>query len=326
MPVPPDSNGSWTLVTFTDDPALLATLADLHGRTPNVRLVAVVSAPVAEVGDLVVLIDEGARLARQFGVSRPHSLMLDGRGTVIQTWSSFPEAEVLSLYGSRPALPSAVPPWLFPVLAAVVLVAALGAWAYTRAPAAALPPAPQALAAPAVGPAASPPEAIAPLEAVVGEAPLAENAPPGLEGKRGKGGKGKGGAAMVAGWGIAPRDQVAAVAFDEGGTLKLVALPGEEVTACRPPMPLKAPVTVSAEWKLVGFTGKPVRAAVRLSDAAGKPVKGPTGRVVVARGKGSADWMAISAEVKPVPGATQGRLCLDLDPGVGTVSIRKVVP
>ena len=64
----PNPAGRWTLVTFTDDAATLAKLADHQGRMRDIRFVAVVSEGASESGDLLVLVDSGGRVARQFGV------------------------------------------------------------------------------------------------------------------------------------------------------------------------------------------------------------------------------------------------------------------
>ncbi len=322
----PNPAGRWTLVTFTDDAATLAKLADHQGRMRDIRFVAVVSEGASESGDLLVLVDSGGRVARQFGVQPGQSVMLDGQGTLSQSWPQLPEEEALALYAGRPAMPSAVPSWLFPVLAAAVLVSGIGAWAWTHAAPGAPTVAPPPLAAPAPAavdevdtPAPAEGEAIEEGEAGA-DAPAA---PGGPGGKRGKGGHAKN---QVAGWVITPRDKAPSIAKAEGDAFVLSALPDAAVSACRVLFPLTQPTTVSAEWKLAGFTGKPVRAAVRRIGADGKPLRGPEARVILGRGKGTTDWKPITAEVTTAGGATQGRLCLDLDAGAGTVSIRNVTP
>lgn len=321
----PTAAGRWTLVTFTDDAATLATLADHQGRMRDIRFVAVVSEAPSESGDLIVLVDAGGHAARQFGVRPGQSVMLDGRGTLSQSWPQLPEEEALALYAGRPAMPSAVPSWLFPVLAAAVLVSGIGAWAWTHAapsaPTVAPPLAAPAPAAVAELPPSDPAEGQAIEEGEAG--PNAPVAPGGPGGKRGKGGHAKN---QVAGWVITPRDKAPSIAKAEGETLVLSALADAAVSACRAVFPLSQPTTVSAEWKLAGFSGKPARAAVRRIGADGKPLRGSDARVILGRGKGTTDWKPITAEVTATGGATQGRLCLDLDAGAGTVSIRNVTP
>jgi hypothetical protein len=321
--------GNWTLLTFTDDPSVLAALADLHGRTGNVRLVAILPAPMQGGGDLLTLVDEAGRLARELGVSGHLSVMLDGRGTVTQSWNRLPEAEALSLYDSRPALPSSVPPWLFPVLAAAVLIAGAAAWAWSQRPPTGAPLSAPTMAASAP---ATPLEVPSAAEEDEGDGEEAEadgvqaadgTTTPGPGAKQRKAGRASN---QVLGWAITPRDKAATIAVDDAGALRLSALPDARVSACRALTPLAGAVAVSAEWKLTGFTDKPVRVMMRMNDSAGKPLKGATARALVGRGKGTADWKPVAATITASPGATQGRLCLDLDAGPGQVWIRNVAP
>jgi hypothetical protein len=319
--------GVWTLAVFTDDPGVVSSLEDLVDRRPQVRAVAVVPGALPAPAAVLVLVDEGERLASALGFRNGTSVMLDARGTVTQRWSGLPEVEAVDLYARRPAYPSAVPPWLFPVLAAAVLAVFGASWIWTRQPAVPAAPAAVALSAPATTAASAP---AAEVDEAGAETPAAADVEDGAEepssGPGKPANKGRRAPNQIAGWVIAPRPKAATIAREEGGGLTLAALPDERVTACRAAVPLSGPLTFSAEWKLTGFTDKPVRAAVRMLDADEKLVKGPTGRAVLGRGRGTADWKAISAEVTPPAGATQARLCLDLDPGVGSVSIRNVVP
>lgn len=311
MSTPFAATGTWSIVTFTDNAADLAQLADLRPQFSGMRFVAVVPVPMDAQSDVVVLVDCGARLATQLGVRTTRSFVVDGRGTVCHQWDGVPEHEAVAVFAARPPLPSGAPAWLFPVLATIVLLAGIGAWMSTHAP-------------PPVVTLASPPPAVvvaaapAPAEAVVEEAPAAELSPAGRP-RRGP-------PNLIGDWTVQPKGEAASVASDDGTTFSLSALAARGVSGCRPLVPLAGPLKVSAEWNVSGVSGKAAMLVVKQSDGTGKVVKGPAGRTVVSRGKDSGGWKAVTAEVTPTAGASHGSLCIEMDAGAGKVQVRKPQP
>lgn len=327
MVTSPDGVGRWTLFVFTDDADRLATMEDWSGRFRTIRFVAVRSASVDAAPSAFELVDSGGRLAADLGVVSGQSVMVDARGTVTQTWSRLPEEEALSLYAGRPATPSAVPAWLFPVLAALVILAGVGAWAATRAPASPAPSVAVAVAppaAPAAPPAAEPPAEVEAADDVEPPVEVGTEAGPGAGRGPRKGGRAA--KAQPGGWALTPRKKADQIGSFEGGTLTVTGLPDSPVSACRAAFPITGPITVSAEWTYEGFSKTPVRALLRRIDAKGDAIRGPDGRVVLARGRGSSDWTTFSAQVSPSDAAPQGRICLEVDAGGGKLSIRNLSP
>ena len=210
-------------------------------------------------------------------------------------------------------MPSGAPAWLFPVLAAAVLIVGIGAWAGTRTPST---PAPPALVKPIV-------EATGDVaeddgeEAAEDEAEAPAGAAGGKRGARGN---------KVGDWAIRPPKAAAESATLDGDTLILSASADAVRSACKGPIELTGPVTVEAEWKLDGIAGGVAKLVARQADANGKVIRGPTGRSMVARGKGTGQWKAVTAEVTPADGAAKLFVCLELDKGAGSASIRGVRP
>ena len=309
------ATGTWSIVTFTDNPTDLAQLADLRPQFSGMRFVAVVPVPMDAPADLAVLVDSGSRLATQLGVRGTRSFVLDGRGTVCHQWDGVPEHEAVAVFAARPPLPSGAPAWLFPVLATIVLLAGIGAWMGTHCPA----PAVELASPPPVVQAAPPAPVEAAVEAAPAEAaPAAELTPAGRP-RRGP-------PNLIGDWTVQPKGEAASVASDDGTTFSLSALAARGVSACRPPVPLTGPLKVSAEWNVSGVSGKAARMVFKQLDAAGKPLGGATGRAVVSRGKESGGWKAVSADVSPGAGATRGSLCIEMDAGAGNVQVRKPQP
>lgn len=329
--------GTWSFVAYTSNPEALTALEELQGRFPTLRFMAVVPEMVTVPEGLTQLTDRGGRLASSMGIAggATRTYAIDGRGTVCHHWDGVPEAEAVHVFADRPAMPSGAPAWLFPVLAAAVLVAGIVTWGMTRpAPTtvdlSTVPPAPAVAAAPVaapVPPVAATPEAAAP-EAEEGALP--EDALGGAEeGTAPQGApitpaKGKKGAATVDGWQILPRDAGSAHVSAADGVLRLNAMPAADLLACREPVALTALTAVAAGWKLSGVEGKPgARLTVRMLDAAGKPVKGSN--VVVGRARGTLDWTPLATKVTAAEGAVEGRICLELSKGSGTVELRKLI-
>ena len=327
MVTPLDGVGRWTLVVFTDDADQLETMEDWSGRFRSIRFVAMRTAPAEAAPSGLELVDRGGRLAADLGVVSGQAVMIDARGTVTQTWARPPEEEALSLYAGRPATPSAVPAWLFPLLAAVVILAGVGAWAATRAPATPVPSAAVAApppAAPTALPVAEPPSEVEVTDEVEPTVDVGSEVVPAAGRGPRKGGRAA--KAQPGGWALTPRKQAAQIGSFEGGTLTITGLPDSPVSACRAAFPITGPITVSAEWTYEGFSKSPVRALLRRIDANGDAIRGPDGRVVLARGRGSSDWTTFSAQVSPTDAAPQGRICLEVDAGGGKLSIRNLSP
>ena len=309
------ATGTWSIVTFTDNPTDLAQLADLRPQFSGMRFVAVVPVPMDAPADLAVLVDSGSRLATQLGVRGTRSFVLDGRGTVCHQWDGVPEHEAVAVFAARPPLPSGAPAWLFPVLATIVLLAGIGAWMGTHCPA----PAVELASPPPVVQAAPPAPVEAAVEAAPAEAAPAADLTPAGRPRRGP-------PNLIGDWTVQPKGEAASVASDDGTTFSLSALAARGVSACRPPVPLTGPLTVGAEWNVSGVSGKAAILVFKQSDATGKVVKGPAGRTVVSRGKDSLGWKAATAEVTPTAGASHGSLCVEIDAGAGKVQVRKPQP
>lgn len=319
----PHTPGAWTLVTFTDSAAHVAELAELRDRHPSFRAVAVVPVSVEAPAGVAVLVDVGGALAASLGIRGTHTWIVDGRGTCTHGWAGLPEGEAVAVFAARSPLPSGAPPWLFPVLAAAVVLGGIAAWAWTHAP-----QAPVAAVLPAVTPAAPVEAAPAPD---AGEAADAMDDEEGdeAEGKVGKAGKAgkapKGGKARenkLGGWTVAPREKARQVAKLSGADLTIEALADQTVTACHDPEPLSGATRVEAEWKLDGVAAKGARAFVRQRDAAGKPIKEPAARTVLGRGGGTAAWATIGADITPLAGAATYTYCVDLEKGTGSATLR----
>ncbi len=316
MPLP-STPGTWSLVTFTSDAAAIAALGELQSRHPTFRYVAIVPTAIDAPTGVVVLVDVGGRLADQLAVRTTHTYVVDGRGTISHQWHGVPEAEAVAVYSERPAMPSGAPSWLFPVLAAAVLMVGIGAWATTRTPSTHAPPALIKPIAEAAGaPAADVDEG--------GDEDGEDEAggPPGGNGAGKRGGRGN----KVGDWVIRPPKAAAESATLDGDTLILTASADATRSACKGPIELTGPTTVEAEWKLDGITGGVAKLVARQADANGKAIRGPTGRAMVARGKGTGQWKAVTATVTPGDGAGKLFVCLELDKGAGTASIRGVRP
>lgn len=322
----PTTPGTWTLVTFTDSDTAVGELAALHSRFGGIRCVAVVPAPLVAPPGVAVVVDQDGALAASLGVTGARTFILDGRGTVTHGWSGLPEAEAVAVFSARSPMPSGAPPWLFPVLAAGVLVAGIGAWAWSRAPEAPVVAAPPvAVAPPAAAPAA---EVAPPAEGEVAAAPGGDEGAVAPDadgpGARAPGGK-KGGRKNVFGeWTVVPRPRADEIASLQGTTLVLKALADAPVTACTAPKPLAGGATVSAEWKLDGVAAKGAKFMARQVDAAGKGIKDPAARAALGRGGGTAGWAPVSATLAPVGGATDYVVCVDIVAGSGSVSVRNL--
>ncbi|MSQ02181.1 MAG: hypothetical protein EXR71_09865 [Myxococcales bacterium] len=312
----PSTPGTWSLITFTADGAAIAALGELHARHPTFRYVAIVPTAMDAPPGVALLVDVGGRLATALGVHTTYSYVVDGRGTISHQWHGVPEAEAVAVYAERPAMPSGAPPWLFPVLAALVLIAGIGAWAATRTPNTPVPP---ALITPIADVTVSPPaDAVDDGEDDAGD----EEAAPAAAG----GGKRRVRGNKVGEWAIRPPKAAAESATLDGDTLILSASAEATRSACKGPMELTGPVTVEAEWKLDGISGGVAKLVARQADANGKVIRGPTGRSMVARGKGTGQWKAVTATVTPADGAAKLFVCLELDKGAGSASIRGVRP
>ena len=319
--------GSWSLVTFTGEESALAELAGLRPRFSGMRFVAVVPALMVAPADIAVLVDTDSRLATQLGIRDTTSWMVDGRGTVAHRWEGVPEAEAVAVYAARSPMPSGAPAWLFPVLAAAVLIVGIGAWASTRPAEVPAPPLAVAAApAPAPTPAPAPPvEEATPGDAAGGEATADAEATPeagppgGAPGKKGKWTP----PGRIGDWQITPKEQAAQGSLD-GDVLTLKSSPDKAISACHAPVPLSGLKKVAGEWKLAGVSGKGAKLSVREIGADSKPVKDKDAWTVAARGKGTVDWKAFSTDVPVAAGATQARVCLELDAGGGSVSVRKL--
>lgn len=315
---------TWSIVTFTEDEAALAALAALQPRFARIRFVAVVPTPMIAPGEVSVLVDQDGSLARALGVTETRTFVVDGRGTVAHSWADVPEPEAVAVYSARPPLPSGAPAWLFPVLAAAVLIAGIAAWASTRPPAAAdlasIPPAPVVAAAPAepVEPAAE----AAPADPAEDGADDAEEAD--ASAKPGR--KGKGPANLIGGWQVVPRDRAAAVASLSGAELTLKATADKQVVACREPVALTGSTHFSVDWKVSGITGKPARIMIKQLGSDKKPIRDAAARALLGRAKATKGWATLEADVKPAGGAVTGRMCLELDPGEGSVTVRNPAP
>lgn len=322
----PTTPGSWTLVTFTDSDTVVGELAALHSRFGGIRCVAVVPAPLAAPPGVAVVVDQDGALAASLGVTASRTFILDGRGTVTHAWSGLPETEAVAVFSARSPLPSGAPAWLFPVLAAGVLVAGIGAWAWSRAPEAPVVAAPPVAAAPPVEAAAT---EVAPPAAGEAAAPGADDEAamaPEADGPAAPapGGK-KGGRKNVFGeWTVAPRPRAAEIASLQGNMLVLKALADGPVTACTEPKPLAGGATISAEWKLDGVAAKGAKFMARQVDSAGKGIKDPAARVALGRGGGTAGWAPVSATLAPVAGAADYVVCVDIVAGAGSVSVRNL--
>ena len=309
----PSTPGTWSLVTFTSDAAAIAALGELQSRHPSFRYVAIVPIALDAPTGVAVLVDVGGRLADAVGVRTTHTFVVDGRGTISHQWHGVPEAEAVAVYAERPAMPSGAPAWLFPVLAAAVLIVGIGAWAGTRTPST---PAPPALVKPIVEATGDVAEGDG-EEAAEDEAEAPAGAAGGKRGARGN---------KVGDWAIRPPKAAAESATLDGDTLILSASADAVRSACKGPIELTGPVTVEAEWKLDGIAGGVAKLVARQADANGKVIRGPTGRSMVARGKGTGQWKAVTAEVTPADGAAKLFVCLELDKGAGSASIRGVRP
>lgn len=319
----PRTSDRWTLVTFTSSEAVVGEVAALQTRVSAVRCAVVVPAALAAPPGVLVVVDQDGALAAELGAGEGASFILDARGTVTHGWGEVPEVEALQVFAARPARPSGAPPWLFPVLAAVVVVAGAGAWAWSRAPEGGLVAAPAPVAPPAaeasVAAPSAPEAAVAPAAdgeaAAAPEAPEAGAAQPDKKGGRRRPNE-------FGQWTVAPRDQAASVARLDGEVLTLQAVAGDTITACTAPRPLSGPLTVGVDWKLEGVGAKGARVLARQNDASGKAIKDPAARTALARGGGSLDWQTISATVQPLATASTVTVCAELLPGAGTLSVR----
>ncbi len=311
--------GTWSIVTFTESEADLAEVAELRPQFSGMRFVAIVPRPMATPPDLAVLVDQDSRLATQLGVRTTRSFVVDGRGTVCHHWDGVPEHEAVAVYAARPPMPSGAPVWLFPVLATIVLLAGIFAWTTTHAPTAALdlasiPPAPVIAATAEPTPVEGAAAAEAPSEAAA-DAGDASAAKPG-----------RGPRNVIGGWKVIPKEQAATIASDDAGTFTLNAVPTQMAVACRPAAPLTGKTTVSAEWNVTGVTGKSARLKYRQMDASGKPIRDRSAWTVLARGNSTAGWTPATATITPAATAATGLLCIEVDAGAGTVSVRNTKP
>lgn len=329
---------TWSIVTFTADEAALAELAGLQPRFVGLRFVAVVPSPMVAPSGVTVLVDQDGRLASSLGVDGTVTYVLDGRGTIAHSWPGVPEHEAITVYSARPPLPSGAPMWLFPVLAAAVLIVGIVAWASTRQPTtvdlASIPPAPAVTAAPA--PVAEP---AAGEEVAAAEAP-AEGAEAGAEaepeadapdaaGPAAPGGPGKRvrvAKNVIGGWQITPRDEAASLGSVSGDVFTLKASATKPTLACRDAVDLKGTLTFSADLKVDGVTGKPARLSIRELGADKRPIKDAAAHAILGRAKGTAGWKSYSVDVKPAAGAVSARVCLDLEAGKGSASVRNLKP
>lgn len=306
------ATGAWSVVLFTDDDARLQELAALRPHLTGVRFVAVSPRAMDAPPDVALLIDQDARLATSFGVRGTRAFMIDGRGAVRNAWDGVPAREALAGWAARPAVTVDAPPGLYALLGTVVVLAAMGLWASRPGP-----------SVEQVSTAAAAPAQVVQAAANGTSAAPSPEAPPAAAGTAPK----RGPANVFGDWIVVPRERAPQLAaLDGAGVLTVRADAEHEVTACRSFVQVAGPLSLSAEWSVEGISGRPAILKYRQFDAAGQPVKSAAALTIVARSKGTGGWAPAAATVTPVGKGTQGRLCVDLAAGAGTVQVRNVSP